>query len=237
MHVRKKLVGLIKSVWRENLHLNESGVVCMTWGNVSAIDRSTGLVAIKPSGVDYKRLRTGDIVLVDLKGNVVESKLKPSTDMPTHLALYRAFPEIGGVVHTHSRNATAFAQACCSLPCLGTTHADYFYGEVPVTGPMRKADVRADYEVHTGDMIVRKLRQLKIKPLECPSIFVANHGPFSWGAGAALAVDNAIVLELVCEMALLTSLLPGRIRPISKHLLDKHFLRKHGARSYYGQKK
>lgn len=233
---RRVCAELIDAVWRENLRLKASGLVIGTWGNVSAIDRRRGLVAIKPSGVAYERMRPANIVLTDLDGRPVASRLKPSSDLPTHLALYRAFPTLGGIVHCHSAHATAFAQARRGLPCLGTTHADYFYGEVPVTDPMSRAAVRDAYEAHTGDMIVKKIRQLRIEPLERPAIFVADHGPFAWGPDAAHAVENAIVLEECCRMALFTQALAGRLRPIRSYLLDKHYLRKHGAKAYYGQR-
>ena len=234
--MRKTLGKLIESVWQENLRLKSSGLVILTWGNVSAIDGKRSLVAIKPSGVDYSVLKMDDIVLTDLNGKPMESKLRPSSDLPTHLALYKAFPEIGAIVHTHSTYATAFAQACRSLPCLGTTHADIYYGEIPVTDVMSQKDVDTDYEVHTGDMIAKKLCELKINPMDCPSIFVARHGPFSWGETTAKAVENAIALEEVCRMECLTFLLANYVKPIPQFLLDKHFLRKHGKRSYYGQK-
>lgn len=233
--IRNELRDLIESVCRGNVLLKNEGLVVLTWGNVSAIDRAQAIVAIKPSGVDYSLLKKDDIVLTDLNGKVIESQLHPSSDLQTHLALYKAFPEIGAVVHTHSTYATAFAQACQSLPCLGTTHADYFHGEIPVTDTFSRRDVESDYETHTGEMIVRKLRQLKINPMHCPSIFVANHGPFSWGETAAKALENAVVLEEVCKIAWLTSSLSDRVKPIQSFLLDKHYLRKHGKESYYGQ--
>lgn len=233
---RKKFRELIESVRQENLRLNDSGLVLLTFGNVSAIDRGQSVVAIKPSGIDYEALKPDDIVLCDLNGNVIESSLNPSSDLPTHLAIYRAFPEIGAVVHTHSTYTTAFAQACRSLPCLGTTHADFFHGEVPVTDTMTPGDIQTGYEAHTGDMIVKKLKELGVDPMVCPSILVANHGPFSWGATAAKAVENAIVLEEICKMAWLTFALSDKVSPIQQALLDKHYLRKHGENSYYGQK-
>lgn len=236
MQLRQRHKALIVSVWRENLRLKASGLVPCTWGNVSALDRQAGLVAIKPSGVDYAALRPADIVLTNLRGDLVASALRPSSDLPTHLALYLAFPGIGAVAHTHSTYATAFAQACRPLPCLGTTHADYFYGVIPVTDRMRPREIRSEYERHTGEMIVRKLRQLRCDPLVCPAVLVANHGPFVWGANAAQAVENAVVLEEVCRMAWLTYALAGRTKPVAACLLDKHYLRKHGAGAYYGQK-
>ena len=234
--MRKTLKDLIESVRQANIRLKETGLVILTWGNVSGIDREKSMVAIKPSGVDYDELQAADIVLTDLDGNIVESSLHSSSDLPTHLKLYKAFPEIGGIVHTHSAYATAFAQACRSLPCLGTTHADYFYGEVPVTDEMDLSDIQSDYEAHTGDMIIKKIKQLKINPMDCPSIFVANHASFSWGESVSKAVENAVVLEEVCRMAWLTFSLSGEMKPIQQSLLDKHFLRKHGAKAYYGQK-
>ena len=233
--LRKQLKPLIDAVWRENIRLKAAGLVTFTWGNVSAMDRATGIVAIKPSGVDYKTLMPDDIVLTDLKGNLVASRLQPSSDLPTHLVLYRAFSDIGAVVHTHSAYATAFAQACRPLPCLGTTHADYFRGVIPVTDRMTQKDIQSNYEARTGDMIVNKIRKLRVNPLECPSIFVANHAPFSWGPTAAKAVENAIVLEEICKMAWLTYALNAKTRPVASCLLEKHYRRKHGAGAYYGQ--
>lgn len=233
--LRREIASLIRQVWRENLRLQAAGLVTLTWGNVSGIDRRRGIVVIKPSGVDYKDLRPEDMVLADLEGRPMESARRPSTDLPTHLVLYRQFPEIGGVVHTHSTYATAFAQACRSLTCLGTTQADYVHGEVPVTDVMPRAAIRDQYEANTGWMIVRKMRRLRLKPLECPFIFVANHAPFAWGRTPNAAVENAIVLETVSKMALLTFLLNSRRGGISPALLDKHYLRKHGRNAYYGQ--
>jgi len=241
--LRRQMAALIRAVWEENLRLKTSGLVTMTWGNVSGIDRRRGIVVIKPSGLDYDSLRPTDMVLTDLEGHRLEpasrleSALMPSTDLPTHLVLYREFPEIGGVVHTHSTYATAFAQACRSLPCLGTTHADYCYGAVPVTEVMHPAAIREQYEANTGRMIVKKIRSLRLQPMACPFIFVANHAPFAWGATPSAAVENAIVLEAISKMALLTFLLDGRRTGISQALLDKHYLRKHGRSAYYGQAK
>jgi len=233
--IRRTLGDLIRQVWEENIRLKASGLVTMTWGNVSGIDRRRGVVVIKPSGLDYAMLRPADMVLIDLDGRRLESVRMPSTDLPTHLVLYREFAEIGGVVHTHSTYATAFAQACRSLPCLGTTHADYCYGTVPVTDIMRPAAIREHYEANTGRMIVRKIRYLRLQPMVCPFILVANHAPFAWGASPAAAVENAIVLESISKMALLTFLLDSRCTGISQVLLDKHYLRKHGQSAYYGQ--
>jgi L-ribulose-5-phosphate 4-epimerase len=235
--IRRTLDDLIRRVWAENIRLKASGLVTMTWGNVSGIDRRRGIVVIKPSGMDYAALRPADMVLTDLEGRRLESALMPSTDLPTHLVLYREFAEIGGVVHTHSTYATAFAQACRGLPCLGTTHADYCYGAVPVTEIMRPSAIREHYEANTGRMIVRKIRRLRLQPMACPFILVANHAPFAWGTTPAAAVENAIVLEAISKLALLTFLLDGRRTGISQVLLDTHYLRKHGRSAYYGQAK
>ncbi len=235
-NIRKKLKALLESVCRENLRLHAAGLVTCTWGNVSAIDRACGIVAIKPSGIAYASLRPADIVLTDLRGTPVASAMRPSSDLPTHLALYRAFPVIGAVAHTHSTYATAFAQARRPLPCLGTTHADYFFGVIPVTDCMTQREINSAYEANTGNMIIRKIRQLRIDPRACPSILVANHGPFSWGSNAAQTVENAVVLEEVCRMAWLTYTLNQNTKPIADCLLEKHYLRKHGSGAYYGQK-
>lgn len=233
--LRVKMKKLIESVWRANLKLNEAGLAPLTWGNVSQIDRVTGLVAIKPSGIAYEKLKKEHIVLTDIKGFRIVSKLRPSSDLPYHLALYRSFPGIGAVVHTHSTYATAFAQACLPVPCLGTTHADYCLGEIPVTEGLTPAAVRTDYERYSGEMIVKRIRRLKLTPQQCPFVLVAHHGPFIWGRNAAEAVENAIVLECLCEMAFLTYLLKKNIKSIPPVLMDKHFFRKHGAHAYYGQ--
>lgn len=235
--MRLKMKKLIESVWRANLQLKEVGLAPLTWGNVSQINRAMGLVAIKPSGVAYEKLRKDNIVLTDIKGTRIASGLRPSSDLPSHLVLYRAFPSVGAVVHTHSTFATAFAQACLAVPCLGTTHADYCLGAIPVTDTMTLPQIRADYERQTGETIVKKIRRLKLTPQQCPFILVANHGPFAWGRDAAEAVENAIVLEHICEMAFLTYMLPGKQKSIPSALLDKHFFRKHGAHAYYGQEK
>ena len=251
--IRRTLADLIRRVWEENIRLKSSGLVTMTWGNVSGIDRQRGIVVIKPSGMDYATLRPSDMVLTDMDGRRLESASRqepahmPSTDLPTHLVLYREFAEIGGVVHTHSTYATAFAQACRGLPCLGTTHADYCHGAVPVTAIMRPSDIRKNYEANTGWMIVRKIRRLRLQSgcrlqpgcrlqeMDCPFILVANHAPFAWGATPAEAVENAIVLEAISKLAFFTFMLDGRRTGISQVLLDKHYLRKHGRSAYYGQ--
>lgn len=235
--IRLKMKKLIESVWRANLKLNEAGLSPLTWGNASQIDRAKGLIAIKPSGIAYDKLNQNDIVLTDIKGVRIASNLRPSSDLPSHLALYRSFPSIGAVVHTHSIFATIFAQACLPVPCFGTTHADYCPIEVPVTSPMPRSKIRNDYERHIGEMIIKKIRQSKIDPRQCPFILVANHGPFAWGKDAAAAAENAIVLEQICQMALWTFFLKKNMKAIPQALIDKHFFRKHGAHAYYGQEK
>jgi L-ribulose-5-phosphate 4-epimerase len=216
-----------------NLALVREGLVLMTWGNASAIDRETGHVVIKPSGVAYDVMTPDDMAVVDLDGSAVEGKLKPSVDTPTHLALYRAFPEIGGVVHTHSHYATCWAQACWPIPCLGTTHADYFNGEIPVTDAMNAEEVGDNYEAHIGEVVIRCFHDRD--PMQCPAVLVANHAPFVWGKDVASAVETAFVLEEVARMALHTVALSPEQSAIPGHLLDKHFSRKHGASAYYGQ--
>ncbi len=225
---------LKKQVCLANLALVEHHLVVFTWGNVSAIDRASGVVAIKPSGVEYDALTPDKIVLLDLDGKVLEGDLRPSSDTPTHLELYRRWPKVGGICHTHSRYATMWAQACREIPCLGTTHADHFYGPVPVTDAMSKEEIAADYELNTGKVIVRRFAQTD--PMQVPAVLVANHGPFTWGNDAALAVMNAVVLEEVAQMAQGALTLNPQQPPISQTLLDKHYLRKHGKDAYYGQK-
>lgn len=228
------LESLKHDVWQANLLLPQHHLVTFTWGNVSAVDRERGLVVIKPGGVAYDSMQPDDMVVVDLaSGAVVEGRYKPSSDTPTHLVLYRAFRDIGGIVHTHSRWATVFAQAQRGIPPLGTTHADDFYGEVPCTRVMTDAEIAADYEAQTGEVIVERFRALD--PVTMPAVLVAGHGPFTWGRDAGEAVHNAVVLEEAAFMAWHTISL-GKTEPISQALLDKHFLRKHGANAYYGQK-
>jgi L-ribulose-5-phosphate 4-epimerase len=207
--------------------------VLFTFGNASGIDRAAGLVAIKPSGVPYDQLKPSDIVVVDLDGKPVRGDLRPSSDLPTHLALYRAFEGIGGVVHTHSRWATVWAQAGREIPCFGTTHADYFDGAVPVTDPLPAEEINGDYESNTGLAIVRRFQTLD--PLARPAVLVAGHGPFAWGRSASEAVHHAVILEELAHMALETVALNPNAQPISQALLDRHFLRKHGPGAYYGQ--
>lgn len=221
-------------VWKANLDLVNYGLVKLTWGNVSGLDRESGLVVIKPSGVDYSQLKPEDLVILDLDGKVVEGSLRPSSDTPSHLELYRAFPEIGGVVHTHSCNATAWAQACRPIPQLGTTHADCFAGDIPCTPDMSEPEIMNEYELNTGKIIVRTVKELPWRPLEVPACLVAGHGPFVWGSDCVKAVENSLVLEEVARMAALTLQLnpDARINPL---LARKHYMRKHGPDAYYGQ--
>jgi len=227
------LESLKEAVWQANLDLVRHGLVIFTWGNASGIDRERGLVAIKPSGVSYDALRPKDLVVVDLNGRVVEGTLRPSSDTPTHLELYRAFADIGGVVHTHSTYATAWAQAELPVPILGTTHADYFDGDIPVTRQMRPAEIEGDYERETGTVIIEALAGHD--PAHMPGVLVANHGPFTWGRDAGEAMHNGVVLEEVARMAFITRQLDPRAT-MNPHLTEKHFSRKHGAGAYYGQK-
>nr|SAY44066.1 L-ribulose-5-phosphate 4-epimerase [Serratia marcescens] len=226
---------LKRQVLAANLSLPAYGLVTFTWGNVSAIDRQSGLVVIKPSGIAYEAMTLEDLVVVDLEGKVREGHRKPSSDTATHLALYRAFADIGGVVHTHSRNATIWAQAGQSIPALGTTHADYFYGDIPCTRPMSEAEIAGDYEGETGKVIIETFNQAGRDPQQVPGVLVYSHGPFAWGKDAADAVHNAVVLEEVAIMAMATRQLAPAIAPMQPELLDKHFLRKHGKHAYYGQ--
>ena len=221
-----------KSVFEANRLLKDSGLIVLTWGNVSQIDRESGYVVIKPSGVSYNAMRAEDMVVVDLEGNVIEGDLKPSSDLPTHLELYKAFPEIGGITHTHSRWATVFSQAGAPIPALGTTHADVFYGPVPVTRKLTEQEIRGAYEKETGKVIVETFSGRN--PNEIPAVLVHSHGPFIWGKNAMKSVENAITLEEVAMMAYYTLQLTPTAQ-IQQTLLDKHFLRKHGANAYYGQ--
>ncbi|MGE0020220.1 MAG: L-ribulose-5-phosphate 4-epimerase [Draconibacterium sp.] len=227
------LEQLKEQVFQANLDLVKHGLVIFTWGNVSGIDRSKGLVVIKPSGVSYEKMKASDMVVVNLDGEVVEGKLKPSSDTPTHLVLYRKFQNIGGVVHTHSEWATSWAQAGKGIPAIGTTHADYFYGEIPCTREMTKAEIEGEYEKETGNVIVERFKDLN--PDMIPGVLVNNHGPFSWGKNADDAVHNAVVMEEVAKMTF-RSLTLNPKTVMDKALLDKHFLRKHGKNAYYGQK-
>jgi L-ribulose-5-phosphate 4-epimerase len=228
------LEDLKEKVWQSNLDLAKHGLVTLTFGNVSAIDRKKGLMAIKPSGISYEALKPEHIVVVDLEGKVVDGKLKPSSDTPTHLKLYKAFTEIGGVSHAHSEYATVFAQAAREIPCLGTTHADYFHGPIPVTRYLSRDEVREDYEANTGKVIIEKFAALN--PLEIPAVLVAGHGPFCWGRSASEAVENSLILEKVAKMALGTLLANPKKGSLPDYILRKHFQRKHGPDAYYGQK-
>jgi L-ribulose-5-phosphate 4-epimerase len=227
------LEKLKEKVYEANMELQRKGLVIYTWGNVSEIDRETGLVVIKPSGVSYDTMKPADMVVVDLEGNVVEGKYKPSTDTPTHLVLYKQYSNIGGVVHTHSEWATTFAQAGMCIPAFGTTHADYFYGEIPCTRDLTDEEISGEYEKETGNVIVETIGEKN--PLEIPAIVVKNHGPFAWGKDADAAVYNSVVLDKVAEMAYKTITLNKDVKGVNQHLLDKHYLRKHGANAYYGQ--
>lgn len=223
---------LKQKVWAANLELLKHGLVIFTWGNVSGIDRTQGLVVIKPSGVSYDEMKPEDMVIVDLDGKVVDSRLKPSSDTPTHLVLYKGFKMIEGVVHTHSEWATSWAQAGRSIPVYGTTHADNFFGEIPCTRRMTEPEVRGKYERVTGNLIIETFKN--IDPMSIPAVLVNGHGPFTWGTSPIDAVHNAVILEAVARMAFRNEMLGNR-QPIDKTLLNKHFLRKHGKDAYYGQ--
>ena len=229
------LENLKQEVLEANLELPKLGLVDFTWGNVSGKDPETGAIVIKPSGVPYETMKADDMVVVDANGQVIEGKLRPSSDLPTHVELYRHFPSIGGIVHTHSSWATVWAQACKGIPALGTTHADYFYGEIPCTRILGEAQTAQRYEAETGLAIVERFREGSIDPKHMPVVLVANHGPFAWGVDAHDAVHNAAVLELVARMAMLSLQIDPKLPPMPQHLLDKHFFRKHGPGAYYGQ--
>ncbi|MCP4263833.1 MAG: L-ribulose-5-phosphate 4-epimerase AraD [Planctomycetes bacterium] len=224
---------LKKAVCDANLELQKQKLVIYSWGNTSEIDRSKGIIAIKPSGVMYDELTTEKIVLVDLDGNIIEGALNPSSDTPTHLELYRNFESIGGICHAHPTGATMWAQACREIPCFGTTSADYFYGAVPVTEVMTEDEIQNNYELNTGKCIVRRFTG--IDPMKIPAVLVANHAPFTWGKSAAASVESMVVLEQTAMMALGTITINPKQGPISQALLDKHYLRKHGKNAYYGQ--
>ncbi|OXM84432.1 L-ribulose-5-phosphate 4-epimerase [Paenibacillus rigui] len=228
------LETLKQAVWEANLDLPKYGLVTFTWGNVSGIDREQGLVVIKPSGVAYEELKAEDMVVVDLDGRIVEGRYKPSSDTATHLVLYKAFESIGGIVHTHSPWATSWAQAGRPIPALGTTHADYYYGQIPCTRPMTQQEIQGAYELETGNVIVETFKELN--PAYIPGVLVHCHAPFNWGTDPHNAVHNAVVLEEVAKMAYHTFQLNPSTTAMDQALLDRHFLRKHGANAYYGQK-
>lgn len=223
-------------VCRVNKEIGRTGLAMLTWGNASGVDREGGTVVIKPSGIGYEDLTPDALVVLDLgTGEVLEGRLRPSSDTPTHLHLYRAFATIGGVVHTHSHFATAWAQACREIPCYGTTHADYAHGSVPLTRGLKEAETSAEYELNTGRVITERFRQGGLEPDAYPGVLVASHGPFAWGASPAAALNSALVLEEIARMAYHTATLNRDIGAVPRHLLDKHFLRKHGKDAYYGQ--
>lgn len=228
------LEALKRQVLQANLLLPKYNLVTFTWGNVSGIDRESGLFVIKPSGVEYDGMSVADMVVVDLHGKVVEGKRKPSSDTATHLELYKAFPKCGGIVHTHSRWATTFAQAGMDIPAMGTTHADYFYGAIPCTRRMTEAEIRGEYEKETGKVIVETFRDKD--PAAIPGVLVCSHGPFAWGTDAMNAVHNAVVMEEIAFMDWHAMVLNPALGPMQQTLLDKHYLRKHGANAYYGQR-
>ena len=229
------LEELKQAVLEANLLLPKYGLITFTWGNVSGIDRERGLMVIKPSGVEYDGMTADDMVVVDLDGNRIEGKWKPSSDTPTHLALYKAFPTLGGIVHTHSRWATSFAQAGKGIPAFGTTQGDYFYGEIPCTRKMTPAEIAGEYELETGSVIIETFQSRRIDPVQVPAALVNSHGPFTWGSNPHNAVHNAVVLEEVAFMAFHAMALTPGLPPMQQELLDKHYLRKHGPGAYYGQ--
>lgn len=229
------LEQLKEQVFQANLLLPKHDLVTFTWGNVSGIDREMGLMVIKPSGIEYDRMAAEDMVVIDMNGNRVEGRYKPSSDAPTHLALYKAFPALGGIVHTHSRWATSFSQAGKGIPAFGTTQGDYFYGEIPCTRKMTPEEISGSYELETGNVIIETFRSRSIDPAQVPAVLVHSHGPFTWGTDSMNAVHNAVVLEEVAFMAFHAMALTPNLAPMQQELLDKHYLRKHGPGAYYGQ--
>ncbi len=227
------LEQLKEDVYKANIELVKKNLVIYTWGNVSAIDKKTKLVVIKPSGVDYEQMTPDDMVVVDLSGNKVEGRYKPSSDTPTHLELYKKYENMGSIVHTHSVWSVSFAQAGLSIPAYGTTHADYFYGDIPCTRDLTEEEIKQDYEVNTGKVIIECIKDKN--PMEIPAILVKNHGPFVWGTNPANAVYNAVVMETVAKMAYKTKMLNPSVNKAPQFLLDKHYYRKHGENAYYGQ--
>jgi len=230
------IADLKKCTWKANKLLFSSGVVIFTWGNVSVIDRKKGIMAIKPSGIEYHKILVDDIVILDLDGNVIDGNKKPSVDAPTHIEIYKSFSSVGSIVHTHSLFATAFAQANREITCFGTTHADYFYGNIPVTRKLHKSEV-GEYEKNTGKVIVERFEKGEIDPEKIKACLVKNHGPFVWGEDANKAVENSIVLEQIAKSNFITCGLNSNPKILSKHIIDTHFLRKHGKNNYYGQEK
>lgn len=230
------LEELRKAVWEANMELPRRNLVTYTWGNVSGIDREKGLIVIKPSGVEYEDLTPEKLVIVDLDNNIVEGNLNPSSDTKTHVELYRAFPTLGGIVHTHSPHAVAWAQAGRDIPCYGTTHADYFYGPVPCARSLTAEEVEEDYERNTGKVIIETFTERGLDPKAVPGVICRNHGPFTWGKDAAQAVYHAVVLEEVAKMAMYTITIDPNTPSASQHVQDKHYMRKHGPNAYYGQK-
>lgn len=229
------LEQLKEEVYKANMELPKRGLVTYTWGNVSGIDRETGYFVIKPSGVDYDELKPEDMVVMDLQGNRIEGKYKPSSDTATHMELYKKYPEIGGVVHTHSPEATSWAQAGRSIPLYGTTHADYFFGEIPCARGLTKEEIDEAYEKNTGLVIIETFEERGLNPMYTPGVLCVNHGPFTWGKDAHEAVHNAVVLEEVAKMAFRTELINPKVTPAPDRIRDKHFFRKHGENAYYGQ--
>ena len=230
------LENLKKAVYEANMELPRRGLVTYTWGNVSGIDRESGLVVIKPSGVDYDHLTAEDLVVLTLDGEIVEGKLNPSSDTKTHLELYKAFPQLGGIVHTHSPYAVAWAQAGEDIPCYGTTHADYFYGPIPCARHLTQEELDEDYEKNTGKVIIEEFTVRDIDPAAVPAVICRSHGPFTWGKNPAQAVYHAVVLEEIAKMASFTRMVKPDADPAPQHVLDKHYMRKHGPNAYYGQK-
>jgi L-ribulose-5-phosphate 4-epimerase len=228
------LAKLKKEVLQANLELVKLGLVDLTWGNVSGIDRNKGLIVIKPSGVDYEKMKIEDLVIVDLKGKIIEGKNRHSSDTPTHIELYKSFSEIGGVCHTHSMHATIFAQAYTEIPCFGTTHADHFYGTVPLTRFLTSEEVTTEYEKNTGKVIIERFKELD--PKATPGILIAGHAPFCWGTSATDAVKNSLILERIAQMAMGTLQINPSISKLPEFILEKHYQRKHGPNAYYGQK-
>lgn len=230
------LPELRERVYKANCELPKHGLVKFTWGNVSAVDREAGLIVIKPSGVDYDKLSPENMVVTDLDGNIVEGDLNPSSDLATHVELYKAFPKVGGVVHTHSTEAVGWAQAGRDIPFYGTTHADYFYGPIPVARSLTESEINTAYEKETGTVIIETFRERQIDPMAVPGVIVRNHGPFTWGKTPEAAVYHSVVLEEVAKMARFTEQIKPDVKEAPKYLMDKHYLRKHGPNAYYGQK-